>query len=283
MSNKSWLADALKHPEKHPFIYLFVITFAFAVAGNGLSNLILDNLCAWLEQQTTILKLIWQLVVVGSLGSFFAVNLTNISALWPSRLTRSIPAQAKVRELPASQTAKGLIVFMSLSVESPAKIAILHHWDNGNGNLNHCWLICGGDDSLAKATELVNLLVGIKLPARMFHFGTSYTYPNPDDRTQELSLVSNLNLANDPSHIRQIIEAIYDSAEAEPYSIAENEMIIDYTGGTKSMTAGAILAGASPERRLQYIVSDYDDKNKPINSRVMEVDISYQVKPNKNN
>ena len=149
-----------------------------------------------------------------------------------------------------SQTAKGLIVFMSLSVESPAKIAILHHWQNGNenGRLEHCWLICGGDDSLAKATELVDLLVGSHLPERMFHFGTSYTYPNPDDRTHELSLAPNLSLANDPSHIRQIIEAIYDSAEAEPYSIAENDMIIDYTGGTKSMTAGAILAGASPEQ-----------------------------------
>lgn len=281
MTKKSWLAEALKHPEKHPFIFVFVISLTLAVAGNGLSNLVLDTLCTWLEQQTKVLKLIWQLGVVGGSGSFLALNLTNISALWQSRFRRSIPAQAKVRALAPSNTARGLIAFMSLSVESPAKTAISHHWQNGHGKLEHCWLICGGNDSLAKATELVDLLVANGLPPRMFHFGTTCTYPNPDDRTHQLSLVPNLNLANDPSHIRQIIEAIYNSAEAEPYSLSENDLIIDYTGGTKSMTAGAILAGASPDRRLQYIVSDYDDKNKPINSRVMEVDISYQVKPTK--
>ncbi len=47
------------------------------------------------------------------------------------------------------------------------------------------------------------------------------------------------------------------------------------------MTAGAILAGASPDRRLQYIRSQYDDRGQfiPGTEEVMEVDIAYRIQP----
>jgi CRISPR-associated protein (Cas_Cas02710) len=280
MAKRPWIVAAIESPEEHPVIFVFVITLALAVAGNGISNLVLDNLCTWLEQQTKIAKLIWQLGTVSSLALFFLINITNISAVAQRQFGRRIPYRAKVRPLTTVDTVKGLIVFMSLGVEPPAKTAILHHWQDGKGKLEHCWLICGGDPSLNKATELVDLLIKNGLPQRIFHFGDRYQYPNAEDPQHPFSLVTDPNLANDPSCIYQIVEAIYTSAENSPYSLAESEIIIDYTGGTKSMTAGAILAGASPKRRLQYIISDYRD-NQPINSRVMEVDISYQVKPNK--
>jgi hypothetical protein len=282
MAKRPWIVAAIASPEEHPFVFLFIITLTLAVIGNGLSNLILDNLCKWLEQQTKIAKLFWQLCIVGGLAVclFFLINITNIAAILQRQFGRRIPYRAKVRPLTTSDTVKGLIVFMSLGAEPPAKTAILHHWQNGNGKLQHCWLICGGDPSLEKAKELVDLLVADNLPPRIFHFGTQYQYRNSEDPQHPLSLVTDLNLANDPSYIYQIIEGIYTSAEDPPFSLAESDIIIDYTGGTKSMTAGAILAGASPKHRLQYIISDYQD-NKPINSRVMEVDISYQVKPSK--
>lgn len=280
MAKRPWIVAAIESPAEHPIIFVFVITLALAVASNGISNLILDNLCTWLEQQSTIAKVIWQLGIVGSLALFFLINVTNISAVLQRQFGQSIPYRTKVRPLRATDTVKGLIVFMSLGAEPPAKTAILHHWQEGNGRLEHCWLICGGDPSLQKAKELVDLLIADGLPQRIFHFGTKYQYHNPEDPQYPLSLVTDPNLANDPSHICQVIEAIYTSAEYSPFSLGENDIIIDYTGGTKSMTAGAILAGASPKRRLQYIISDYQD-NKPVNSRVMEVNISYQVKQSK--
>jgi hypothetical protein len=280
MAKRPWIVAAIESPAEHPFVFLFIITLTLTVAGNGISNLILDNLCTWLEQQSKIAKLIWQIGIITSLSLFFLVNITNISAVLKRQFGQSIPYRTKVRPLRATDTVKGLIVFMSLGAEPPAKTAILHHWQNGNGRLEHCWLICGGEPSLNKATELIDLLVASGLPPKIFHVGTQYEYRNAEDPLHPLSLVTDPNLANDPSYIYQIIEAIYTSAEDPPFSLVENDIIIDYTGGTKSMTAGAILAGASPKRRLQYIISDYQD-NKPINSRVMEVDISYQVKPNK--
>jgi hypothetical protein len=280
MAKRPWIVAAIESPAEHPIIFVFVITLALAVASNGISNLILDNLCTWLEQQSTIAKVIWQLGIVGSLALFFLINVTNISAVLQRQFGQSIPYRTKVRPLRATDTVKGLIVFMSLGPEPPAKTAILHHWQSGKGRLEHCWLICGGDPSLQKAKELVDLLITDGLPQRIFHFGTKYQYHNPEDPQYPLSLVTDPNLANDPSHICQVIEAIYTSAEHSPFSLGENDIIIDYTGGTKSMTAGAILAGASPKRRLQYIISDYQD-NKPVNSRVMEVNISYQVKQSK--
>ena len=282
MSKRPWIVEAIESPAKHPFIFIFVITLALAVAGNGLSNLILDNLCTWLEEQSQFTKASWQGLLVIILISSIALSSTNLAAIWRRFIGQTIPYSSKVRPLAPTETVKGLIVFMSLSVESPAKTAILHHWQDGHGKLEHCWLICGGTPSLDKAKELVEQLITVhKLPPRTFHYGTSSEYPNPDNIYHPFSLVTDINFANDPSYIRQLIECIYTSAAETSFSLAENEIIVDYTGGTKSMTAGAILAGASPDRRLQYIVSDYDDKNKPINSRVMEVDISYQVKPSK--
>ena len=282
MSKRPWIVEAIESPAKHPFIFIFVITLALAVAGNGLSNLILDNLCTWLEEHSQFTKASWQGLLVIILISSIALSSTNLAAIWSRFIGQTIPYSSKVRPLAPTETVKGLIVFMSLSVESPAKTAILHHWQDGHGKLEHCWLICGGTPSLDKAKELVEQLITVhKLPTRTFHYGTSYKYPNPDNIHHPFSLVTDIHLANDPSHIRQLIECIYDSAEESPFSLPKNEIIVDYTGGTKSMTAGAILAGASPERRLQYIVSDYDDKNKPIKPRVMEVNISYQVKPSK--
>jgi CRISPR-associated protein (Cas_Cas02710) len=280
MAKRPWIVAAIESPAEHPIIFVFVITLALAVAGNGISNLILDNLCTWLEQQSKIAKVIWQLGIVGTLALFFLINITNISAIWQRRFGQSIPYRARVRALTATDTVKGLIVFMSIGPEPPAKTAILHHWQSGKGRLEHCWLICGGDPSLQKAKELVALMIADGLPERIFHFGYEHQYRNPEDPLHPLSLVVDLNLANDPSHIYQVIEAIYTSAKDSRFSLTENDIIVDYTGGTKSMTAGATLAGASPKRRLQYIISDYKD-NKPVDSRIREVNISYQVKPSK--
>ena len=57
----------------------------------------------------------------------------------------------------------------------------------------------------------------------------------------------------------------------------EADIVVDYTSGTKSMSAGMILACASPSRRSQYVQSDYLD-GKPVNARLLEVKLRYEVR-----
>ncbi len=48
------------------------------------------------------------------------------------------------------------------------------------------------------------------------------------------------------------MEAIYREASAA--GIAEADVLVDYTGGTKAMTAGMVLSGAQKGRRLQALL-----------------------------
>ena len=52
-------------------------------------------------------------------------------------------------------------------------------------------------------------------------------------------------------YIRRLINCIY--ADAQKQKLQESEVIADYTGATKGMTAGIILACTNSNRRLQYI------------------------------
>ena len=90
------------------------------------------------------------------------------------------------------------------------------------------------------------------------------------------------DLKDNIHHIKQLIDSIYESASNLDRPIQEDEIIIDFTGGQKPTTAGAILAGIKPGRRMQFISSDYKD-GKPINSKPVEIDVSYQVKLAKQN
>ncbi|HXO20896.1 MAG TPA: hypothetical protein VOA87_13350 [Thermoanaerobaculia bacterium] len=55
---------------------------------------------------------------------------------------------------------------------------------------------------------------------------------------------------DDPEAVRSAIEALYDLL---PEGIAEHEVVIDITGGKKTTTAGAFLAGLPRGRHLEYV------------------------------
>ena len=74
---------------------------------------------------------------------------------------------------------------------------------------------------------------------------------------------------DDPNHIRRLMEGIY--ADADRNGLSEAEVIADYTGATKGMTAGILLACTKPERSLQYISQVHYPK-------IMAVQIAYRLK-----
>jgi CRISPR-associated protein (Cas_Cas02710) len=270
---RDFLTDAIANPEKRPFIFIFVVVLALGVATNGLSTLILEVLGEWIQQTLKIDKIWWQLGVVSTL---IVVVLLIISNIWQKFFRGSSIDEAKV--FPLKNTFPGLIVLVSLGPNPPARAAIERHWNKGNGNLGHCWLICGGERSLQAAETLVAGLVEQGIPPKIFHYGRSYEFSNLDSQDKMLNLVPDEQFANDPNYIRRLVDCIFTDAQ-EKFKLDETQVIADYTGGTKSMTAGIILACATPTRRLQYILSEYDENNKPMNSQVMEVEISYKLKP----
>lgn len=269
------LREAIEKPEQHPLTFILVITLALGVAVNGLSDIVFNLIGDQITQILGIPKSIWQSSIVFLLVASVLLGISNI---WSRirKLFRRNSSVEEVRLFQLQQTFPGLIVMVSLGENPPARQAIEHHWNNGNGNLAHCWLICT-QQSFPDAERLVNHLVEQGIPRRFFHYGQDYQFPDSENPDRCFSLVVTPQYEHDPTHIRRLIDSIYQDAETR-YHLPEAEIIADYTGGTKSATAGTILACAQPGRKLQYIMSDYID-TKRLNSRVMEVRIAYRLEP----
>lgn len=263
--------DSLAKPNKYPIIF-FVFTLTLSIAANGLSTLLLDTLGTWLETKYGLSKIFWQIVVVSILSIVLFLSISNIKRI----ISNIFGDRSLISEVPEelSATFSGLIIFASLTVDSSAKIAIQHHWKESKGDLEHCWVICGGEQALTATKEIIKSL---NISEDIFHFDSDYPLSDPENPKKPLSLVLKPEDANDPNQIRKIVEAIYQDAR-DKYDVYDSDIIADYTGGTKSMTAGLVLACASPDRRLQYVLSDYID-NKPVNPKVMEIKLSYSLKP----
>jgi hypothetical protein len=81
---------------------------------------------------------------------------------------------------------------------------------------------------------------------------------------------------DDPNHIREQVNRIYEQAQAQ-LGLAASDLIADYTGGTKSMTVGVVLACTDPERHLQYLVSHYGPDGQIAGSQLMQVKLAYRL------
>lgn len=111
-------------------------------------------------------------------------------------------------------------------------------------------------------TKVLRMKVDIR-----YFFGD---YVIKNENAPDVSLLVPEQFVDDPNYIQRLIQSIYIDAESK--GISESKIIADYTGGTKSMTAGMVIACASPNRYLEYIIQS--------DSRaIMEVDISYNMRP----
>lgn len=271
---KNRLMEAIANPGRQPFIFIFVITLVLGIAANGLSSLVLDTLGEWLSVTFGLPKVLWQILVVFAMIFAVVAGLVNVPDVLRSVLGNSTLRVSQVNVVPMVQTQPGLILFMSLNKNSAARVAIEHHWEKGMGDLQHCWLICAGDEPLRVAEELVMELVEMGIPRRIFHYGFGYEFN--DGMGGMMNLVPTKDQAEDPNFSRRVVDCLYEDG-ADRFGLMEADIVVDYTSGTKSMSAGMILACASPSRRLQYVQSDYLN-SKPVNSRVMEVKLQYEVR-----
>lgn len=112
-------------------------------------------------------------------------------------------------------------------------------------------------------------------------FEFEYCEPNNRSRKLKISLkVLPEETIHDPNATFKLVNQIYTQASEE--QLEPEQIIADYTGGTKSMTAGLILACASPQRRLQfmlpkaYTMGGQADAAQP--SVATEVSVAFQIK-----
>lgn len=192
-----------------------------------------------------------------------------------AQLLRSFrQAELSVEEVPGRVSRRrGLIVLSSIGGGiSSAEGAIRYHWRGPNGEhsdpvLEHCWIITGGPASEKSAADLVSKLVRDGLSVAMFHL-------------KSLSAEDSDN----PEAVHRRVDEIYQEA-TEKFSLDEESVIADYTGGTKSMTSGMVLACTSPRRPLQFMkprkykedgTADHGAGSDPV-----AIDIRFELVPEK--
>ena len=158
---------------------------------------------------------------------------------------------------------------MSPKSDSPAEAAIRHHWNQGQSPcLEHCWVICT-DASLPYALEMKQHLLSDGLDEHRVHLYYGQ-YELEDPNHPGLTLTVDDGAANDPNVILSLIHAIY--ADAQTKGLDESDIFVDFTGGTKPMSVGTVLACADPSCHLEYLTQT----NPP---ELVEVQVSYKVKP----
>jgi len=139
----------------------------------------------------------------------------------------------------------GLVVLVSQgrSSEIPARGAIMYHWGGRTdkqeqGVLQHCWLITSRQPS--------------KEPPEPYQSA----WKNAQDL---IALCDRLGIA---SHLKEIDpedpEDVFDAVnaafqEARKLKLSEGDIVADFTGGTKMMTVGMILACTPLNRAAEYM------------------------------
>ncbi len=274
MNNR--LVQGLVDPGKSLLFFLVFGTFGLTLASDALSDLVLNRFGEYLQTHWKINPVIFRLIIFVVMTSLIilAIALSNLSR-W-----MMIGHPSEIQPKPLKATFPGLILIASRGKGiSSARGAIEHHWSGGIGNLKYCWIICGGKESLKDAREMVEGLSG---KGQWNNNKMEYILSDHQDSDRQLRVfLRNLDPPNndDPNETFKLVNFIYEEAESE--GIPSEEMIADYTGGTKSMTAGMVLACADPNRLLAfmkpraYTPDGHADLAQP--SIATEVKVDFQV------
>jgi hypothetical protein len=256
-----WITD----PTKNFLTFFLVGTLLFSIISDGIAELFWEILETWLPvllklEDSSNLKAIAIVVLISLvLGTIYATPFTR----WlKHRAIKAFGSNAlpsvKTNAHPLTEKFPGLIAVMSTTPpeqESPAERAILHHWNGGcDPHVKHCWLVCTQQSQNA-AKELEKKLIdkGVSQEFELY-YGEDYKMDDIKNPGQKLSLCIPDDAIDDPIYIQHLIDCIYADAFSR-YSLEESDIIADFTGGTKTMSAGIILAGAIAARRLHISVN----------------------------
>jgi hypothetical protein len=127
---------------------------------------------------------------------------------------------------------------VSLGDYVPAQNALDYHsWAGVPGRkpvLTHCWLLAGpGEGEKSSQSNAERLAETCKVKGIVAEI-----WPLED--------------ADNVEETYRAVKIIYEIAQNK-YKLAKDDIIADYTGGTKSMTTGMVLAALEQDARLQYM------------------------------
>ena len=212
---------------------VFVGAILLGVVSNGLYEILRDRLGGAFITATAGLLLIVAIILL-------VEPMARVRDWFLSRLRTSTEIRANV------QRRKALIALVSLEHAGGRQAvdeAVAYHRadESGRPSLHHCWLIAGpgvGDpvqkmlSSREKAERLRDELEAAGIKTRVLRIDSESEGDDP------------------MTTMARVEEAFFEAAAA---GLGPEEVIADYTGGTKTMTAGMILACARPDRKLEFM------------------------------
>lgn len=285
MKPRNSIVESITDPTKNFLSFFVVGTLLFTIISDGISELFWDLCGTWLQGRLGIdnpstLKSIVVVTLIALV--LIAIYVTPFARWLKGRLFAAFglnePPEVETHANPLTETFPGLIAVMSPTPpdrESPAERAILHHWNQGKTlqgkpHLQHCWLICTPQSQEA-AQQLYDKLMDDEPMCQkcQLHYGEHYTIDDPKNSGEPLSLCVPEKSIDDPIYIQNLVDGIYADAFSR-YGLDESAIIADFTGGTKPISAGIVLACATAARRLQYI-------SQLGNRELMEIDIAYKL------
>jgi len=178
----------------------------------------------------------------GTPGEVFAFSVTTLAALVIiyAVYQRYASPRIVVGDAPASPR-EGLIVLVSQGIykQNAAVTAIKYHLPR----LKYCWLLTSGKPGEEPS------------PGSAADGPYQSAYKNAEDIQNEFQATGRDIFIReidpeDPRTIYKEIEAIYQ--EARRKKLLPSELVADYTGGTKSMTAGMVLGSINIRCYVEY-------------------------------
>lgn len=178
-----------------------------------------------------------------------------------------------------AKSCRGLIVFASKPYQdsrTPAEEAIYRHLAMPERELEYCWIICT-DSSIEGARRIrekyqKNSHGGDEV--NKIDINCEGWVGNAELGDRPMSLFLRDEDSNNSEYVQDLINLIYQ--EARRLGLEEWEIIADFTGGTKAMTAGMILACVVPGRRMEYFSQLPQDKEN--GEDLKEISLEYELR-----
>jgi len=201
-------------------------------------GLLVEGISKWIDAAVDEQALSPAVITIGI--GILLLFLTIILFSTPQKL-RHLFSQSSQPNIAFSENVpkrKGVIALVSKGIYPPAGHTLSYHgWAEGGLKpvLTHCWLLYGSEED-----------------------GELSSKANAEQLEKEFS-AKNISVEiwplADPHDIKEVfhaVQTIYQIAENK-YHLLPDQIIADYTGGTKSMTVGMILAALEKDADLQYL------------------------------
>lgn len=223
-----------------PWIFL-LSAVSLGLLTNGLSTWITESADNGMAGGA-ITTLIGALLLALSVAFF---NLPRRLREWLARINRSRATMTMISSVPPR---RGLIALVSPgpggSPQTRLAIEFYMKQDSLQDQLNHCWLIVGpgeGEDSSTENAE--------KLKASFEPQGV------------KIDIIP-LSSSEDPKEVFEAVKQIY-SATLQNIPLRPEEVIADFTAGTKSMSTGMALACSTHGWGMQFMRPEkYDSQGR---------------------